>query len=160
RERGQGQGSGAAGAAGGGRRPRSATDRIVSVRSGGIAAALLATVSAGADAQDTEGNPPRAPVAAPAHQPHLSLRKAQVLGAAAGLALGAALGARSESPAPALTPLGAGDVAIAGTAVALYASAEVLARRPADAAAALAPVGPVNDFDRTIRSFAVGHRSL
>lgn len=120
---------------------------------------FLAVLVAGAGgqvrAQDIE---PVAPAESAASEPGLSLLEAQVLGAAAGLGLGAALAGRPEGPVPSLTPLDTADAVIAGSAVALY-GAGLLVRRPAEAAEP-APLGRINAFDRKIRSFGVGHRSL
>jgi len=95
--------------------------------------------------------------AGPASQPRLSELEAQILGAVAGLTLGAALSRPPEGGAPALSPLGAADAVVAGSAVALF-GAGFLVRRPGDAAEP-AP-GNINGFDRKIRRMAVGRRSL
>jgi membrane-associated phospholipid phosphatase len=119
-----------------------------------VLAALVASMGGQARAQDLQ---PRPAAEAAASEPGLSELEAQVLGAAAGLALGAALASRPDGAVPSLTPLGGADAAVAGAAVAFY-GAGLLVRRPAEDAPA--SVGGPNAFDRKIRSFAVGRRSL
>ena len=124
---------------------------------------VLFAVAVRADAQDTQ--PADAPAVRPAPRPALSLRKAQLLGAATGLALGATLARRPETRAPALRPLRGIDAIVTGSAAALYLGGELVARKrsepdPAGAAAVAAPAGEINGFDRGIRTLAVGHRSL
>jgi len=129
----------------------------------GLVLVVLFAVAVRADAQDTQ--PADAPAVRPAPRPALSLRKAQLLGAATGLALGAALARRPETRAPALRPLRGIDAIVTGSAAALYLGGELVARKrsepdPAGAAAVAAPAGEINGFDRGIRTLAVGHRSL
>jgi len=99
---------------------------------------LAAVVRAGA--QDTQ--PADAPAVRQAPQPALSLRKAQLLGVATGLALGAALARRPESPVPALRPLRGIDAILTGSAAALYLGGELVERKRSEpdptAAAAVA----------------------
>jgi membrane-associated phospholipid phosphatase len=94
----------------------------------------------------------------PGPEPRLTGLEAQVLGAVAGLTLGAALSRSPQGPTPELTPLGAADAIVAGSAVALYGAGR-LVRKPAGRAAESAP-GDVNGFDRKVRRFAVGRRSF
>ena len=94
---------------------------------------------------------------ASASDPGLGLLEAQVLGAAAGLALGAGLASRPDGAVPSLTPLGGADAAVAGAAVAFF-GAGLLVRKPVEDAPA--SVGGPNAFDRKIRGFGVGRRSL
>jgi membrane-associated phospholipid phosphatase len=110
---------------------------------------------------------PQAPetAVAPAPEPGLSLRQAQLVGAAAGLALGAALTRPPETPASALRPLRGADAIVTGSAVALYLSSGLLGRKRSEAgppgpAPSTVPTGEINAFDRRIRKLAVGHRSL
>jgi membrane-associated phospholipid phosphatase len=90
--------------------------------------------------------------------PRLGLFEAQVLGAAAGLGLGLALGQRSEPSVPALRPLRTADAILTGSAGALILGGKLFYRRP--------PLDlplrseEINGFDRKIRHFAVGRRSL
>jgi membrane-associated phospholipid phosphatase len=122
-------------------------------------AILLAALVAGAGGQArAQGLPAAPPAEAAASEPGLSALEAHILGAAAGLGLGAALAGRPEGAVPSLTPLDSADAIVAGSAVALY-GAGFLARRSRDAAAPV-PAGQVNAFDRAIRSAAVGRRSL
>ncbi|HEY3119235.1 MAG TPA: phosphatase PAP2 family protein, partial [Vicinamibacteria bacterium] len=82
--------------------------------------------------------------------------QAQLVGAAAGLALGAALGRRPPDPVRVARPLRTGDAILAGSAAALFLSAGLFeTTAPAGAAAR-----DVNRFDRKIRSLAVGRRTL
>lgn len=125
--------------------------------------ALLAAAAAGAEAQGTE--PREAPAVRRAPEPGLSLRKAQLVGAAAGLALGAALARRPETPIAPLRPLRGVDAILTGSAAALYLGGEIVERKrsepdPASAATAAARASEINGFDRRIRKLAVGHRSL
>jgi membrane-associated phospholipid phosphatase len=119
-----------------------------------LLAALLAGAGGPARAQGLE---PVAPAESAASETGLSGREAQVMGAAAGLALGAALAGRPEGAVPSLTALDSADAIVAGSAVALY-GAGLLVRKPADAPPV--SLGDINAFDRKIRSFGVGHRSL
>lgn len=114
---------------------------------------LLAAAS-GAAAQGLES--PGTPAAAPQDRPLLGIRQAQLLGAAAGLALGAGLAHTPQADVPSLEPLGAADAVVAGSAVALYLGAGLL--KPADTAVA-PPRKDINGFDRKIRRLAVGRRS-
>ena len=121
----------------------------------GIVVLALAAALAGgqARAQDVE-SPPAA--RDPPAQPRLTTLESQILGAALGLTVGAALSASSEETTPGLTPLGAADGVVAGSAVALL-GASFLARRSVEPGSA---PGDVNGFDRSIRRFAVGQRSF
>jgi membrane-associated phospholipid phosphatase len=127
-----------------------------------VVVALSAAAAARAGAQSTEPGP--APAVTQVREPGLSLREAELLGAAAGLALGAALVGKPDSPVPALRPLRGADAVLTGSAAALYLSAALFDRqRPvADPAgpAAAAPRSEVNGFDRKVRKLAVGRRSL
>jgi membrane-associated phospholipid phosphatase len=130
--------------------------RALHARTAGILVAGLLLAEGGrARGQDI---PVTGPGTAAVSEPGLSEREAQVLGAAAGLALGAALAGRPEGAVPALTPLDATDAVIAGSAVALY-GAGFLVSKPAEAAPT-ASLGDVNAFDRKMRSLGVGRRSL
>jgi len=120
----------------------------------GIGVIVLAAIAAGGPAG---AQTPATPAEASASEPGLSLLEANILGAAAGLALGAALAGGAEDPVPSLTPLGTADAVVAGSAVALFGAGR-LARKHTDKTPVAA--GGVNGFDRKIRSFAVGHRSL
>lgn len=135
---------------------------MMSCRQRLVLATLLAAVARGAEAQSVE--PREAAAVAPAPEPGFGVRKAQLLGAAAGLALGAALARHPDGPLPALRPLRSADAVLTGSAVALYLGAGILGRRRAEAdpasVAAVAPTGQINAFDRKVRHFAVGHRSL
>jgi membrane-associated phospholipid phosphatase len=125
---------------------------------------LVALLAAGADsakAQSIEAG--AAPPPPQASEPSLSLREAQLVGAAAGFALGIALGRRADTPLPALRPLRGADAIVTGSAVALYLGAGLLGRKRSDAASAEHGAGPmheINAFDRKLRKLAVGHRSL
>jgi membrane-associated phospholipid phosphatase len=121
----------------------------------GIAlAVLLAAVGGRAWAQ----GPPTA-AEARTSEPGLTQLEAQILGAAAGLGLGAALASRpDEGTVPTLTALDATDAIVAGSAVALY-GAGLLARKHTNGAAP-EPASGINGFDRSIRRAAVGRRSL
>ena len=123
----------------------------------GIVLLVLAAVAAGSPAGAQTPAPATRAEASSASAPRLSMLEANVLGAAAGLVLGAALAGSAEDPVPSLTPLGTADAVVAGSAVALF-GAGLIARGHADEAPVT--VGGVNGFDRKIRSFAVGRRSL
>ena len=118
-----------------------------------LLAALLAGAGGPVRAQDP---PPAGPPAAATSEPGLSEREAQVLGAAAGLALGAALAGHPEGAVPSLTPLDATDAIVAGSAVALYGAGLLVGKKNEAPPAAL---GDVNAFDRKMRSLGVGRRS-
>jgi membrane-associated phospholipid phosphatase len=119
-----------------------------------VRAILLAVLLVGpVRAQDL---PPAVASAAATSEPGLSEREAQVLGAAAGLALGAALAGRPEGAVPSLTPLDATDAIVAGSAVALYGAGLLVSKKDDAPPAGL---GDVNAFDRKMRSFGVGRRS-
>jgi hypothetical protein len=123
--------------------------------------ALLAAAADGAKAQSIEAG--AAPAVPQASEPSLSLREARLVGAAAGLALGAVLGRRAETPVPALRPLRGADAIVTGSAAALYLGAGLLGRKRSEAASAAHGAGPmreINGFDRKMRKLAVGHRSL
>lgn len=120
-----------------------------------LLAALLAGTAGPVRAQDPG---PAASMETAVSDPGLSEREAQILGAAAGLALGVALAGRPEGAVPSLTPLDATDAIVAGSAVALY-GAGYLVRRPAETAPP-ASLNDINAFDRKMRSLGVGHRSL
>jgi hypothetical protein len=122
---------------------------------------LLAAAADGAKAQSIEAG--AAPAVPQASEPSLSLRKAQLVGAAAGLALGAGLGRRAEASVPALRPLRGADAIVTGSAMALYLGAGILGRKRSEAASAAhaaVPMGEVNGFDQKMRKLAVGRRSL
>ena len=124
---------------------------------------LLAAAADGAEAQSIE--PGTAPAVPQPREPILSLWKAQLVGAATGLALGAALAHRTEAPIPAMRPLRGADAILTGSAVALYVGAGLLDRKrpeaaPANPATAAATRTEINGFDRNMRKIAVGHRSL
>ena len=121
-----------------------------------IAVLALAAALAGGQAWAQVPDPlPATP--GTASEPRLTELEAQILGAVAGLTLGAALSRSPGDQTPALTPLGAPDAVVAGSAVALF-GAGFLARRSAEPATS-AP-SDVNAFDRKIRRFAVGQRSF
>ena len=125
-------------------------------------ATLFAAAAASAEAQGTE--PGSGPVTQ-VREPGLSLREAELLGAAAGLALGAALAGKPDPPVPALRPLRGADAILTGSAAALYLGAALFDRQrpvadPAGPPAAAAPRSEVNGFDRKVRKLAVGRRSL
>jgi membrane-associated phospholipid phosphatase len=119
--------------------------------------ALLAAAGGVARAQGIE--PADAPAVHQSREPALGIRTAQLLGAAAGLALGAALAREPEPPVPTLRPLRGADAILTGSAAALYLSSTLLERSEADPAG-VAPGGEVNGFDRRVRSLAVGSRSF
>src|SRR5262245_26629509 len=119
-------------------------------------AILLAVLAAGVGGQ-VRAQDPADPVAVAVSDPGLSEREAQILGAAVGLGLGAALAGQPEGAVPSLTPLDSTDAIIAGSAVALY-GAGFLVGKPDKAPPA--PLGDLNAFDRKMRSIGVGHRSL
>jgi membrane-associated phospholipid phosphatase len=122
-------------------------------------AILLAALLAGAGGPVRAQDPgPAAPIETVVSDPGLSEREAQILGAAAGLALGAALAGRPEGAVPSLTPLGSADAIVAGSAVALYGAGFLVGKR-ADAPPPASP-GDINAFDRKVRSLGVGRRSL
>jgi membrane-associated phospholipid phosphatase len=128
-----------------------------------VLVALLAAAAEGAKAQSIEAG--AAPAVPQPRRPGLSLWEAQVAGAAAGLAFGAALAHRAEAPNPAIRPLRGADAILTGSAVALYLGAGLFGRQgsdaaPASPATAAAPGNEINRFDRKIRKLAVGHRSL
>jgi len=126
-----------------------------------LAGVLLALGCGLAGAQDVPPSPtPPAPPPAESRPPWLGIRKAQVLGAAAGLALGAALGRPPEGPVAPLTPLRGVDAVLAGSAVALYVGSTLIDKPADELAAAAPPPGEINGFDRKMRTLAVGHRSL
>jgi membrane-associated phospholipid phosphatase len=132
-------------------------------RTAWVLVAVLAAAVDAADAQDVEAI--AAPAASQANEPALSIREAQLLGAAAGLALGAALARGQEAPVPGLTPLGSADAILTGSAAALYLGAGLLERRrpaaaPAGPATGAVPRREINGFDRRLRELAVGHRSF
>ena len=121
-----------------------------------VALCLVAAVAGGqAGAQDAEPLPAPAPPVR-ASEPRLTNFEAQVLGAVAGLTLGAALSGLPKGETPALTPLGEADAIVAGSAVALF-GAGFLARKSVEPDSA---PGDVNAFDRKVRRFAVGGRSF
>lgn len=124
---------------------------------------LLVAAADSTGAQSIE--PVAAASVAHAPEPGLSLREARILGAAAGLALGAALARQPESSIPALRPLRRADAIVTGSAAALYSSAGLLGRSrwqavPASSTTDAVAMGEINGFDRRIRNLAVGHRSL
>ena len=120
-----------------------------------VALCLVAAVGGGqAGAQVSD---PLPATRGTASEPRLTNFEAQILGAVAGLTLGAALARSPEGETPVLTPLGGADAVVAGSAVALF-GAGFLARKsvePGDSAP-----GNVNAFDRKVRRFAVGGRSF
>ena len=127
-----------------------------------VLVALLAAVAGGVEAQTMQRD--NAPVVSPVRRPALGIRKAQLLGAATGLALGAAFGRQHQDTVPTLRPLRSIDGVLTASAAALYLSGELIARRgsepdPASAANGATP-GQINGFDRNMRRLAVGHRSL
>ena len=127
-----------------------------------LVVATFLAAAAGAGAQGTE--PGIAPPVSSVREPGLSLTEAELVGAAAGLALGAALAHGPEGP-PALRPLRSADAILTGSAAALYLSAALFDRPrsagdPASPATPAAPTSEINGFDRKIRTLAVGHRSL
>jgi hypothetical protein len=127
-----------------------------------ILVALLAGIAGDALAQAIPRDD--APIVAQVRKPALGIRKAQLLGAAAGLALGAALGRGHQDTVPTLRPLRRVDGVLTASAAAFYLSGELIARRrsepdPARVATGTTP-GDVNGFDRKMRRLAVGHRSL
>jgi len=117
---------------------------------------VLAAAADGVDAQSA-GTASRPPASA-ASEPALSELEAQIAGAVTGLALGAALGSRTEDTVPELRPLRGVDAVLAGSAVALYAGSVILGRQRAKQA--VPPMGGINGFDRKVRTVAVGNRSL
>lgn len=128
-----------------------------------VLVALLAAATDGAKAQSIEAGPARA--VPQAREPIPSLWEAQLVGAATGLALGAALAHRPEAPIPAMRPLRGADAIVTGSAVALYSSAGLFDRKRSEAAPASPANGPaprneINGFDGKIRKLAVGRRSL
>jgi hypothetical protein len=127
-----------------------------------VLVALIAAVAGGAEAQVMRRDD--APVVAQVRKPALSIRKAQLLGAAAGLALGAALGRGHQDGVPALRPLRSVDGVLTASAAAFYVSGELIARRRSepdpDSVATRTTPGEINGFDRKMRRLAVGHRSL
>jgi membrane-associated phospholipid phosphatase len=135
--------------------------RAVRAHSGRLVlVALLAAAADGAKAQGIEAG--AAPAVPQPREPILSLWEARLVGAATGLALGAALGRRAETPVPALRPLRGADAIVTGSAVALYSGAGLLGRKRSEAASAAraGPMGEINSFDRKMRKLAVGRRSL
>jgi membrane-associated phospholipid phosphatase len=122
----------------------------------GIVVIVLAAIAAGSPA-GAQTPAAATPAGSSASAPGLSTLEANLLGAAAGLALGAALAGGTEEPVPSLTSLGTADAVVAGSAMALF-GAGLLARGHAGEAPVTA--SGVNGFDRKIRSFAVGRRSL
>jgi len=127
-----------------------------------LVVATFLAAAAGAGAQGTE--PGIAPPVSSVREPGLSLTEGELVGAAAGLALGAALAHGPEGP-PALRPLRSADAILTGSAAALYLSAALFDRPrsagdPASPATPAAPTSEINGFDRKIRTLAVGHRSL
>jgi hypothetical protein len=93
--------------------------------------------------------------------PGLGLWEAQLMGAAAGLTLGAALTHPPEGDIPALRPLRGVDAILTGSAAALYVGARIVERkRSGPDPASAASTSEINGFDRGIRRLAVGHRSL
>jgi hypothetical protein len=105
-----------------------------------VLVALLAAAADGVKAQSIEAG--AAPAVPQASEPSLSLREARLVGAAAGLALGAALGRRAETPVPALRPLRGADAIVTGSAVALYLGAGLLGRKRSEAASAVHGAAP------------------
>lgn len=122
--------------------------------SGVLLVVLLAAAPDGAEGQGLETAPASVP---PAREPRLGLRKAQLLGAAAGLALGAALAHERDTPMAPLRPLRAADAILTGSAAALYLGGGLFDGSASDR---VAPTGRTNGFDRKIRRLAVGRRSL
>jgi membrane-associated phospholipid phosphatase len=136
------------------------TRRILRAHPGRLV--LVALLAAAVRAEGQENPPAEPPAVYPAPQPGLGLQKARLLGAAAGLALGAALARRLETSVPALRSLRGIDAILTGSAGALYLGGELVARKGSapDRAAVAAPAGEINGFDRKIRKLAVGRRSL
>jgi membrane-associated phospholipid phosphatase len=99
------------------------------------------------------------PAARPSPAPGLTLLQAQALGAATGLGLGLALGQRDEPSVPALRPLRTADAILAGSAGALVLGGKLFHHRP-QLLDLPASTDQINGFDRKIRHFAVGRRSL
>jgi membrane-associated phospholipid phosphatase len=121
-----------------------------------VLVALLAAAADGAEAPSIE--PGTAPAVPQPRKPILGLWEARLVGAATGLALGAALAHRPEAPIAAMRPLRGADAILTGSAAALYLSAGLLDRPRPEATTATR--NEINGFDRNIRKFAVGHRSL
>src|SRR5437867_1880605 len=100
-------------------------------RGGLVLVALLAAAADGTGAQSVEPGP--APAVPQAREPILSLWEAQLVGAATGVALGAALAHRPQAPIPTMRPLRGADAILTGSAVALYLSAGLLDHKRSEA---------------------------
>jgi membrane-associated phospholipid phosphatase len=125
------------------------------LRAGRFLLVTLLATSPGAG--QTPSPPDPAPPVARPHPRGFGVVQAQLMGAAAGLALGAALGRQPPDPIRAARPLGAADAILAGSAGALFLSAGLFHSGPP---AGAAPNDDLNGCDRKIRTFAVGRRSL
>jgi membrane-associated phospholipid phosphatase len=132
----------------------------IGVARGLVLLALLVAATDRGEAQSIEPGA-AAPLPQPS-EPGLSLNEARLVGAAAGLAVGAVLARRPGTSAPALRPLRGADAIVAGSAVALYLSAGLFERNPSVSSTTTdtATMGEINGFDRKIRKLAVGRRSL
>jgi membrane-associated phospholipid phosphatase len=92
-------------------------------------------------------------------RPKLSLLEAQVVGAIAGLSLGAGLGEHPAATAPPIQPLDRTDAILVGASAALLLSPRLFDRGPGTEASPGGSMDDLNGFDRTMRRMALGHRS-
>ena len=143
-----------------------------SVRRAAFTLLLLSCLPAASARPEDQAGPPACagccnrPI--PAHpEPKLSKRQAGLLGVATGVALGTALGRSGASgeASSALTPFRAADALVIGGALLLHVSPTLLEHdggpRLASVPEDCAQLGSgVNAFDRKVRGWALGERSL
>jgi membrane-associated phospholipid phosphatase len=126
-----------------------------------VAAQILAWAASTAQAASSEAAGAKEGVgsAEPSSKRHKpGTREMALVGALAGVGLGAALGDRSGAAHAPLRPLGAADAILAGAALALFASPHLFDRASSTSVAS-GPPRELNGFDTKMRSLAVGHRS-
>jgi membrane-associated phospholipid phosphatase len=126
-----------------------------------MAAQMLAGGASGAPAASSEALVTREPArsAEPSGKRYKpGTREMALVGALAGVGLGATLGDRSGAAHAPLRPLGATDAILSGAALALFATPHLFDRAP-PVSSASGPPRELNGFDRKMRHFAVGHRS-
>jgi membrane-associated phospholipid phosphatase len=131
------------------------------VRCGMTRLVLVALLAAGAGGVQAQTALPVTVPDARASEPALSLREAQLIGIATGLALGATLARQPEGLVPALRPLRGADAVVTGSAAALYLGSGLFARgRSATDEAGGTRTDDINGFDRKVRKLALGRRSF